>query len=302
MYDHFFLNNQDILNRQSKTTHYYLTDGDIETDRLFVVPKYDEHRNFIFTHTNGTDAYYLLNKNSPSIDVEAKLIDTDRTISCCYDIVFISNGEENAEVNFERLRSIDVPNKIRRVKNVLGRNNAYKEAARVSESPYFFAVFGKLEINTEFDFSFGCAQFDKRHYVFRSTNPVNGLEYGHQGMILYNKEKVLCNPGTSIDFTMAQLYREIPIVSGISRYNYNPLSAWRTAFRECLKLCLANNEVNKARLDTWQTGEGLNSEYSIKGANDAISFYGEFKDNHKALMKSYDWAWLDQYFKHEFKK
>lgn len=297
MYDRYLLKKQDGIYERSRTSHYYVCPKEAELDSFFIIPDYDLDKNFIFLNENFTDSYYLLNREVPSIDQAAKLILTKTKIESCFDIVFISNGEKNAEENYEALCSIPKENKVHWVKDIKGRNNAYKEAARQSKTRYFFAVFGKLEIDPNFNFHFGICDFDYRHYIFTSKNPVNQLEYGHQGLILYNKEKVLSNPGVSIDFTLSQLYRQIPICSGVARFNYSEKAAWRTAFRECIKLCMDKTPLSKKRLEIWQTGSGTFSEYSIKGARDAITFYEKFKDNPIALFKSYEWDWLDSYLK-----
>jgi len=296
MYDIFPLTDQTDILKASRTSHYYLTNDASLIDPCFTVAEHDRLRSFIFTTENGTDAFYLLSKHHPDLGLPAKLIQTSIKKENCYDIVFLSNGEPNADAHYARLEALEAPNRLHWVKDIKGRNNAYREAARVSQTPYFFAVFAKIEIDLEFDFTFGALPFDTRHYVFYSHNPVNNLEYGHQGIILYHKEQVLRNPGTSLDFTMAQLYREIPVVSGIARYNTSALATWRTAFRECLKLCVSQDTVSKERLEKWLTGEGAFAKDSIKGAQDAIFFYEKNKDNSQALQHSYDWDWLDDYF------
>ena len=41
-----------------------------------------------------------------------------------------------------------------------------------------------------------------KHYIFDAKNPVNGLVYGHQAMIAYNKKLTLDNYGYGLDFTL----------------------------------------------------------------------------------------------------
>jgi hypothetical protein len=68
------------------------------------------------------------------------------------DIVFISNGENEAEINYQRLMQSTKAwynsslNQIHRVQNVNGRVAAYHAAARASTTPWFFAVFAKLQV------------------------------------------------------------------------------------------------------------------------------------------------------------
>lgn len=296
MYDLFHITDNRNVERTTWTEYYYLAPPDVEIDRKARVSKYFKGPSIIYTNANGTDSHYLLPRHDQVISNSSICIPTDREISDCFDIVFLSNGEECAEENYERLLSLKLPNRIHRVSNVVGRNAAYKEAARVSTTRYFFAVFAKLEINPEFDFSFGAREYDYRHYIFHAHNPVNDLVYGHQAMILYNKDQVLANPGNQIDFTMAQMYREIPLLSGVARYNFSPKGAWRTAFREVLKLELFNDKASQSRIEAWLTGTGEYSEYSIQGARDAVEYFKTHSSNMDMLLKSYDWEWLDNYF------
>ncbi len=71
------------------------------------------------------------------------------------DIVFISNGESNAEANYQHLLK-SIPSGrhfVHRVRNVNGRVAAYQAAAQASTTPWFFAVFAKLEVNADFSWS-----------------------------------------------------------------------------------------------------------------------------------------------------
>lgn len=85
------------------------------------------------------------------------------------DIVFISNGEINAEVYFEHLRWCvisDHKNRIHHVSGVNGRVAAYQEAARRSHTPWFFAVFAKLEVTRDFDWTWQPDRMQQpKHYI-----------------------------------------------------------------------------------------------------------------------------------------
>jgi hypothetical protein len=75
--------------------------------------------------------------------------------------------------------------------------------------------------------------------------------------------------------------------------------AWRTAFREVLKLkhSLPNVE-NEYRLKVWLTedsGTIADGHWSHKGAQDAVEYYDAVKGDPIELMKSYEWDWLASY-------
>jgi 5-methylcytosine-specific restriction endonuclease McrBC GTP-binding regulatory subunit McrB len=121
-------------------------------------------------------------------------------------------------------------------------------------------------------------------------------------MIAYNKKLVLANTAPGLDFTLDQPHEVVPILSGIANYHYSKWVAWRTAFREVIKLkhSLPNVE-NEYRLAAWLDKIGHeqnhieNGEYSVYGAEDAVEYYDAVKGKFSELKKSYDWDWLASY-------
>jgi hypothetical protein len=215
--------------------------------------------------------------------------------------VFISNGELGAETNWSIVgRAVAYqPNKLHRVDGVNGRVAAYHAAARASKTPWFFAVFAKLEVDLKFDWSWQPDRMQQpKHYIFHAINPVNGLQYGHQAMIAYNRELVLENPGLGLDFTLDSAHEVVPINSGTALYNTTPWMAWRTAFREVIKLCSSADVESQYRLKQWLATPRTNVEnwaWSVWGAEDAVEYYQAVKGEPTELRKSYEWAWLASY-------
>ena len=221
------------------------------------------------------------------------------------DIVFLSNGEKGADENYEHLLKVTkgLSNRVVRVEGVNGRVQAYHAAAKASETPWMFTVFAKLRVDNKFDWNWQPDRLQiPKHYIFNATNPVNGLVYGHQAMIAYNKKITLANSGTGLDFTLDNEHEVVDINSGIAIYNTDEYSTWRTSFREALKLkaTVVNNPNDASsieRLSTWATkGEGNFGEYSIKGALDAIEYYDEVNGDINKLKLSYEWEWLRSKF------
>ncbi len=221
------------------------------------------------------------------------------------DIVFLSNGEPNAGANWHHLQNIAAGrgNRCIRIDGVNGRSAAYKAAAAASETPWFFSVFAKLEIDPTFDFTWQPDRMQQaKHYIFNSRNPVNGLEYGHQGLIAYNKKLVLATEEIQgLDFTLSQPHGVEPILSGVAHYNSDPWSTWRTAFREVVKLRhyykTTPDVETEYRLDVWQKrAEGDYAEWSLRGAQDAMDYYDSVSGNYDSLLLTFEWAWLRDYF------
>jgi hypothetical protein len=231
----------------------------------------------------------------PHIDKTQRIHHVDQPL----DIVFISNGEKDAYDNFHWLTTVarHSINRIHRSDGVSGRVAAYHAAAQISTTPWFFAVFAKLRVNQHFDWSWQPDRMQQaKHYIFHARNTINDLEYGHQGMIAYNKRLVLENTGTGLDFTLDQPHEVVPILSGEAIYYTSNWIAWRTAFREALKLRASLPDIeNEYRLKQWLSVDHGAGKWSSKGAQDAMDYYEEVGGEFEALKKSYEWSWLASY-------
>lgn len=222
------------------------------------------------------------------------------------DIIYISNGEPDEERWYNHLTNCcakhNNTSRIKWVRGVNGRTQAYQAAASTSNTPWFFAVFAKLEVSATFDWFWQPDYFQEpKHYIFNARNPVNGLEYGHQGLIAYNKRMVLENNKPGLDFTLSQAHEVVPVLSGTAHFNQDPWMTWRTAFREVLKLKqfmeIEPTLETEYRLDTWCTkASGDYAEFCLAGAQDAVSYYNEVAGDSEKLKLSYEWAWLRERF------
>lgn len=221
------------------------------------------------------------------------------------DIIYISNGEPDEEHWFNHLEYVSnggAYNDVQWVRGVNGRTAAYQEAARRSRSPWFLAVFAKLEANPSFDWQWMPDYWQEpKHYIFNARNPVNDLEYGHQGMIAYNKRLVLENNNPGLDFTLSQPHESVPMLSGTAHFNQDAWMTWRTAFREVVKLkhFMATQPTleTEHRLNVWlNTAKGRYSNYCLDGARDAVAYYEEVNGDYSKLMLSFEWAWLRSRF------
>jgi hypothetical protein len=219
------------------------------------------------------------------------------------DVIFISNGEPMAEQNWQTLTQL-CP-RAKHSHGVTGREQAYKAAAGLSNTPWFFAVFAKTEVLPGFKFDFQPDRLQApKHYIFHSRNPLNGLEYGAMNINLYNQQLVLDTvPG--IDFTLSAAHEVVPVCASISRFNTDPWITWRSAFREVLKL---KQEVEQGagveiqyRLNVWCThAQGENAEHCLQGANDALEYYHQVNGDNDKLKLSFDWAWLQEYYHNKY--
>jgi hypothetical protein len=221
------------------------------------------------------------------------------------DIIFISYDEIEAEENWEIVHS-RFP-RAKRVHGVEGMDNALKEAAVKSSTEWYYTVFAKTQLHTDFDFSFRPDRFQQpKHYIFNAKNALNGLEYGHMGVVLYNCDIITkMTDDFGIDYTLSGEHEVVPELSAIATFNASPYQTWRTAFRECSKLAQFVNEVpsvdSEYRLEIWKTkADGNYAEWCLNGANDGVEYFKHHKTNTTELMKAFNWEWLRDFFVNKY--
>ena len=223
------------------------------------------------------------------------------------DIIFFSNGEANADENYEHLlfATAGLSNRVTRVDGINGRVASQHAAANASNTPWYFLVNAKLKVNTKFDWDWQPDRLQiPKHYIFTATNPVNHLEYGHQAIVANNKKLTLNTVVKGLDFTMDSEHEVIQTNSGIGMYNTSVWDTWRTAFREVLKLKYYtehNDDLEaKFRLSSWlNLGDGKFGEYSTMAALDACRYYETVNGDLGKLRLSYDWDWLKTHFENK---
>jgi hypothetical protein len=121
-------------------------------------------------------------------------------------------------------------------------------------------------------------------------------------MIAYNKKLTLANTGKGLDFTLDDPHESVDLLSGVATFNTDPYSTWRTAFREVIKLKSDYSEVAEQRLNAWLTiAEGDFAQDCIQGAQDAVEYYDSVTGDIEELKKSYEWAWLKEFYKKKYK-
>ena len=281
--------------------------------------KYDHDRkeNHSFKHLfNDTEIYangiVLLSKNKIIGQREFKhrfLIEKkehDRLVSKhhVYDVVFISYNEPNANENYKKL--LDVCPRAKRVHGVKGIHQAHINAAKLCNTDMIWVIDGDAVIENNFNFDLVMSSYDiDCVHVWKSTNPINNLEYGNGGVKLLPRQLTLDMNINTSDMTtsISKKFKAMDTVSNTNSFNTDEFATWRSAFRECCKLASRSierqyEEETKLRLDTWcSVGvEKPFGTYAIKGAQ-AGRLYGETnKNNPDALNKINDFNWLQEQF------
>jgi hypothetical protein len=235
----------------------------------------------------------------PNID---KTHINDRT-DTVMDVVFISYDEPDAEQNWNMLARQCA--RAKRVHGVAGMETALEAAADLSSTPWYYAVFAKTRLHEQFDFSYMPDFMQQpKNYIFDCINTVNGLQYGHMGIVMYNCEGIReLNQAKNfgLDYTLSFAHESAPIVSCYGDFNQTPYHTWRTAFRECAKLAYFESQSptvdGEYRLSTWLSrAQGNHAEWCLKGAQDGVEFFKASDRALATLKQSFRWEWLREYF------
>lgn len=218
-----------------------------------------------------------------------------------HDVFFVSNGETNADANWEILK-VQCP-RAQRVTNINGRRAMFLHCAALARTSHFFIVTGKNRVTNAQVFNYQPNRLKSgRHWVFQARNTSNGLKYGHMAIVLYNTQAVVSTPQDfGLDFTMYSANDEVAWNVSDAEFATSPWEAWRTAFRECVKLQdIIDRTAELAaeeRLKVWTThAEGPYAEWVLKGAQDGQQYSKENQGNQHALALTVEWSWLKDFF------
>lgn len=216
-----------------------------------------------------------------------------------FDIVFISYNEPNADANYESLKSRFPLAK--RVDGVKGIHQAHIAAAKKCFTNMFWVVDGDAVILNSFNFDYKVDEWDlDAVHVWRSINPINGLEYGYGGVKLLPRKLTINMDITTTDMTtsISSKFKAMDEISNITAFNTDEFSAWRSAFRECCKLASKTiqgqvSAETSVRLKIWCSvnNDSLYGNAAIRGALDG-RFYGEKNAADPAalnLINDFDW-------------
>ena len=221
-----------------------------------------------------------------------------------FDVVYLSYKEPFADKGFNKLQDHIRSNSnigLIWVRDVEGIFEAHKVAASRANSKMFWVVDADAIIDKDFKFDYIPDVYDEEVvHVWASKNPINGLEYGYGGVKLFPTEMVRNATSWGLDFTtgLSNRFKSMPQVSCITKFNTDGFSAWRSAFRECVKLTLNDDAESKERLDTWLQTQGDEpfTDEAVKGSVEGNEFAKANKDNLKELNKINNYGWLNEQY------
>jgi hypothetical protein len=285
---------------------------DIKFDPLYKLEEWDE----IYIHqfeNAGVKGLYLIpyrykfKKDNLEEFKNKKIIETVGVFytKTNYAIFFLSCGEPFADEHFKLLK-----NRFpfaRRVDGVKGIYAAHKVAAITSPTKHFWVVDADTLVSDDFCFNFKVdpVEFDVVH-IWHSKNDINDAIYGNGGIKLLPKFLFDIEHTNKIDITTG-LSDQIKILSELASthsISKTPYIAWRTGFREAVKLTLQDDADSQQRLQTWMT-KGLskpNGGYAVLGAKAGNKYALSNSLNKLKIAKINDYAWLHSQFKEAYPK
>ena len=164
-----------------------------------------------------------------------------------FDLIFISYDEDNADENWEVLKK-DCP-WAKRIHGVYGSDAAHKAAANMSSTDRFITCDADTIIKPEFfntTLPKNIAEDMNKVISWSSLNAVNGLVYGNGSLKCWTKPFVLNmktheeadQPKNKVEFCFEKGYTQRNEVFSITYPNGSPRQAWRSGFREGVKMTL----------------------------------------------------------------
>jgi hypothetical protein len=164
-----------------------------------------------------------------------------------FDIIFVSYDEDNAEENWADLKK-KCP-WAKRVHGIYGSDAAHKAAAEASSTNRFTTCDADTIIKPDFfnaTISKDLAEDPIKTISWSSINHVNGLIYGNGSLKCWTKPFVMGmktheesdQPKNRVEFCFEQGYTQKNDVFSITYPNGSPRQAWRSGFREGVKMTL----------------------------------------------------------------
>lgn len=213
-------------------------------------------------------------------------------------VIFMSNGETEADINWSLLKNA-VPRAVR-LDGISGRRLAFQEAAKMAgDHSHFFVVTGKNRITRPEVFDYRPQNTGTKHSVFLAKNMSNDLITGHMAIGCYNTHTVLNTPvDFGLDFTEAGGIVTIPVLASEANFATSPMEAWRTAFRETVKLTLKDDiPIINANLQRWLNyAVGPYADWVLLGAQQGHEYAKAHRHNRQALLSTVEWDWLKGYW------
>lgn len=242
------------------------------------------------------------------------------------DIFYLTYKDDFSQENFDRIKELaGEGQRVINVADINGIYNGHKECALQCKTKHFFVVDGDGYVSEDFDFSYVPSETDEVYpetssaqctHVWRAINPVNGMQYGYGGVKLFARDAFMDKayiditfPGVDVTTEVAKRgYPYLPIdsVSNETRFSTTPFNAWKSAYRECVKLASGvATQDRRERIDSWKNPL-KNIPYRneiMLGAKMGENYGTANAGNGDLLFRINNWRWLKKWFqeRHDWK-
>lgn len=230
------------------------------------------------------------------------------------DLIFLSYDEQQDD-NWYRVKQYK-PN-AKRIHAVKGFDRAHKLCAEIAETSRFIIVDGdnwlhdNLIDGAHLNIVLDDTGIETACFSFSSVNFINGLSYGNGGVKVWDKNTLLTTntheAANSTDFCWDIPYYQDSRILSITVQNNIPMNAWRSGYREAIKMTYDNGKPRQSLCDTWHlihdknlsrlnvwlaVGRDVtNGAWAILGARQALY---ELMNNSVDHMLINDYHWFEQ--------
>jgi hypothetical protein len=236
------------------------------------------------------------------------------------DIFYLTYHGDYSQENFEQIKKLaGEDQRVINVADIDGIYNGHKACALESKTKHFFVVDGDAWVLDDFDFSYIPNETDEVYpetcsaqctHVWRALNPATGQIYGYGGVKLFARDAFMDKayidvefPGVDVTTEVARRgYSYLPVetISNETRFATSPFNAWKSAFRETVKLAsgVATQDRRK-RINEWRD-PSKDIPYSKEialGAKMGENYGTANIGNGDRLFRINNWNWLSTWFK-----
>jgi sulfatase maturation enzyme AslB (radical SAM superfamily) len=218
-------------------------------------------------------------------------------MSVPFDVIFISNGEQNAEENWKTLLSFFPAAK--RVDKAPSIYDAFVSASKISDHELLLLVdadnimlTGDLDLESEIN-AWRVQEVLRGDTVmlWHASNRVNTLVNSHGAIKMFSR-KSLQNGFSGADVTMGMglTIQSVMSVASIHAFDTDEYNTWKTAFREAAKLVYNKFFMSSTVHKVWCTESlGKFGFYSTEGAKAGERFARTSSEGALSLVNNQDW-------------
>lgn len=236
------------------------------------------------------------------------------------DIFYLTYHGDYSKENFEQLKKLAGDGqRVINVADVDGIYNGHKACALQSETKHFFVIDGDAWVLDDFDFSYIPSETDEVYpqtcsaqctHVWRALNPATNQVYGYGGVKLFARDAFMDKayidiefPGVDVTTEVAKRgypYLPIETVSNETRFATTPFNAWKSAFRETVKLASGvATQSRRKRINEWREPSKDVPYYNeiALGARMGENYGNYHIGDGDKLFRINNWQWLNTWFK-----